>query len=162
MIGGAGAALGAFVYFLAIVVWGAIRVLSGISFSPTLVDLAFAGPLAAASLSCVGGAVGAWLVFAGRTRVGVRRGALLMLVAALVVTAAVAAQPLLVDAAGDRGLPERIRDDSEPSLAEYSVGQFVPAAALLAGAALAFLAPVEASGETAGGLRARGDKPTED
>lgn len=138
--------------------------LSGFFPSVTLVDAAFVGPLAAASLSCVAGAAGAWLVFAGGTRGATRgrtrRGALLMLVAALVVAVAVAVavavQPLLVDAAGDRGLPERIRDDSEPSLAEYSAGQLVPAAALLAGAALAFLAPVEASGGDRGRLSGTG------
>ena len=136
MIGGAGAALGALLYLLAVVVWVAVRGLSGISLSPTSVDLAFFGPLAAASLCCAVGALGAWLVFANRTRGGSGRGALLMLVAALGVAAFVAAQPFLIDAVGDRGLPERFQDDTRPSL-EGSVAQLVPAGTLLAGAALA-------------------------
>ncbi len=104
----------------------------------------FVGPLAAATLCCAVGAVGAWLVYAGRTRGGTRdkprRGALLVLVAGLGVAAAVAAQPFLVDVAGDRGLPERIRDDTETSLGG-SAAQFVPPGALLVGAALASLVP---------------------
>ena len=149
-IGGGGAALGALVYLGAIALWVAIRALSGIPLSPPPVDLAFVGPLAAASLCCVVGAAGAWLVFAGRARGGVGPGALLMLVAALGVAAAVAAQPLLVDAAGDRGLPERIRNDREPSLADQPLAHPAPAGAPLAGAALAVLAP----GGPGGGRRA--------
>jgi hypothetical protein len=140
-IGGAGAALGALVYPLAIVLWVAVLVLSGFFPSVTLVDAAFVGPLVAASLSCVAGAAGAWLVFAGRTRSAVRRGALLMLAAALVVVVVLVAQPFLVDAAGDRGLTERIGNDSEPSLAEQPLVLLAPTGALLVGAALALLSP---------------------
>ena len=63
-----------------------------------------------------------------------------MLVAAVGVAAAMAAQPFLVDAAGDRGLPERIRNDREPSLADRPLARFLPSGALLAGAAVALAA----------------------
>lgn len=101
-----------------------------------LVDLAFVGTMAAAVASCAVGATGAWLVFGRRAR----RGALLMLVAAVGVAAAMAAQPFLVDAAGDRGLPERIRNDREPSLVDRPLARFFPSGALLAGAAVALAA----------------------
>lgn len=144
VIGGAGAALGAVIYPLAVVLWVAILALSGFFLLVTLVDAAFVGPLVVATLCCAVGPVGAWLVHGGRTRGAARdrprRGALLMLVAALGVAAAVAAQPFLVNAAGDRGLPERFRGDTEPSL-EGSAAHFVPAGVLLVGAALASLVP---------------------
>jgi len=120
---------------LAALGWVAIVLLSG-HLSPNLVDLAFVGTTALAVAFCAAGAVGAWLVFGRRTR----RGALLMLVAALGVSAALVAQPFLVDAAGDRGLPERIRNNREPSLADQPPARLAPAGALLAGSALALLA----------------------
>ena len=135
-IGGAGAALGAVVCLLAALGWIAIVLLSGDP-SPNLVDVAFVGTMAEAVTFCAAGAAGAWLVFRHRTR----RGALLMLVAALGIAAVLLAQPFLVDAAGDRGLPERITNDSEPSLADQPLARLAPAGTLLVGAALALLAP---------------------
>lgn len=147
-IGGAGAALGAVVCLLAALGWVAIVFLSGDT-SPNLVDLAFVGAMAAALAFCAAGAVGAWLVFEHRAR----RGALLMLVAALGVAAALIAQPFLVDAAGDRGLPERIGNDWEPSLTDQPLTRLGPAGALLVGAALALLVP----GRQGGAIERDGD-----
>jgi branched-subunit amino acid ABC-type transport system permease component len=128
--------LGALLYLSAVALWVAIAALSG-HLAPDLVDLAFVGTMAAAALACAAGGVGARLALRGSARTG----ALLMLVAALAVAAALFTQPFLVDAAGDRGLRERIRDDQEPSLTDQPLARILPSGAMLVGAALALLAP---------------------
>ena len=135
VIGGGGGALGAFVHALAIVAWAAMVLITSTS-PAVLVAFAFIGTSAAAALLSAAGFVGAWQVLRGSAR----RGALLMLLAAVGLGIILAAQPFIVDAASDRSRPEGIGDVLEPSLAEPPLAHFVPAVALLAGAALAFVA----------------------
>jgi len=133
VLGGGGAALGVFVYVLAVVVWVAIVVVAG--FAPTsLVDLAFVGTTAAALLLACVGLAGAWRVFRGDTR----RGAWLMLLSAIGIVAAFTVQPVLVVAAGNYGLPEEFRGDPFGFQRGGFLVAFAPAAALLVGAMLAF------------------------
>lgn len=134
VVGGVGAALGALVFFLAIVGWGVIVLLSGL-LPTTLVDLAFVGPTAAAALLSAVGLVGAW-----RTWQGVAlRGALLMLLAAVGIVVVHAVQPSLVSAAGAYGVPEGLRADTGPPPGSYFRLALAPAVCLLVGTALAFL-----------------------
>ena len=133
-IGGAGAVLGALTYLLAVVGWVALSVLSGY-LRPDLVDLALVGTSAAGLLLASVGAAGAWLVLKDRTR----RGALLMLISAAGVVAVFSAQPFLVNAAGAYGVPKRLQADPGLPPGDYFLASFAPAAALLVGAALAFL-----------------------
>ena len=135
-IGGAGAALDALLYLLAVALWVAIAALSG-HLAPNPVDLAFVGTEAAGILLCGAGGAGAWLVFGTRAR----RGALLMLLSAAGILAVFAAQPILVEAAGAYGVPEGLRADTGTPPGDYYRAAFAPAVPLLLGAALAFLAP---------------------
>ena len=134
-IGGAGAALGALLYLSAVALWVAIAALSG-HFAPNPVDLAFVGTEAAGILICGAGGVGAWLAL----RASPRPGALLMLLSAVGIVAVFAAQPLLVGAAGEYGVPEGLRADTGTPPGSYYRAAFAPAVPLLLGAALAFLA----------------------
>lgn len=136
MVGGAGAALGAVLYLSAAALWVAIAALSG-HLAPNPVDLAFVGTEAAGILLCAVGGAGAWLTLRAKTR----PGALLMLLSAAGILAVFAAQPLLVEAAGAYGVPERLRADTGPPPGDYYRAAFAPAVPLLVGAALAFLAP---------------------
>ena len=88
VIGGAGAALGALLYLLAVALWVAIAALSG-HLAPNPVDLAFVGTEVVGILLCGAGGAGAWLALRARTR----PGALLMLLSAAGILAVFAAQP---------------------------------------------------------------------
>ena len=137
VVGGAGAALNALVYYLAIVGWVAIVLLSGL-WPTTLVDLAFVGPLAAAALLSGVGLVGAWRTWRGAAR----RGALLMVLAALGIAIVLGVvQPAAVSAApAAAGVPEGLRADTGPPPGSYFRAALGPVVPLLAGAALAFVA----------------------
>jgi hypothetical protein len=128
--------LNALVYYLAIVGWVAIVLLSGL-WPTTLVDLAFVGPLAAAALLSGVGLVGAWRTWRGAAR----RGALLMVLAALGIAIVLGVvQPAAVSAApAAAGVPEGLRADTGPPPGSYFRAALGPVVPLLAGAALAFV-----------------------
>ncbi len=134
VVGGAGVTLGALVYFLAIVGWVVIVLLSGL-LPTTLVDLAFVGTTAAAALLSAVGLVGAWRTWQGAAL----WGALLMLLAAVGIAIVHAVQPTAMSAAGAYGVPEGLRVDTGLPPGSYFRLALAPAVSLLVRAALAFL-----------------------